>query len=86
MDFDVDFVERVPPDMVRRDLASEEYHAYVAPFHRLGQKSRVSVEELRQSLLIFQDRFIFKTLAQHLGRGGEGGFEEMDSTGSAGDA
>lgn len=72
VDFDVDFVERVPAEMIRRDLASEEYHAYVAPFHRLGQKSRVSVEELRQSLLIFQDRFIFKTLAQHLGRGREG--------------
>lgn len=72
VDFDVDFVERVPSEMVRRDLVKEEYHAYVAPFHRLGQKSRVSVEELRQSLLIFQDRVIFKTLAQHLGRGGEG--------------
>jgi DNA-binding transcriptional LysR family regulator len=72
VDFDVDFIERVPPEMIRRDLASEEYYAYVAPFHRLGQKSRVSVEELRQSLLIFQDRFIFKTLAQHLGRGREG--------------
>ena len=44
----------------------------MAPFYRLGQKSRVSVEELRQSLLIFQDRFIFKMLAQRLGRGGEG--------------
>ncbi len=72
VDFDVDFVERVPAGMVRRDLATEEYHAYVAPFHRLGQKSRVSVDELRQGLLIFQDRFISKTLAQHLGRGGEG--------------
>jgi DNA-binding transcriptional LysR family regulator len=72
VDFDVDFVERVPKDMVRRDLVNEDYHAYVAPFHRLGQKSRVSVEELRQGLLIFHDPFIFRTLAQHLGRGGEG--------------
>lgn len=72
VDFDVDFIERVPADMVRRDLVNEEYHAYVAPFHRFGQKSRVSVDELRQSLLIFQDRVICKTLVQHLGRGGEG--------------
>ncbi|MGL5019394.1 MAG: LysR substrate-binding domain-containing protein, partial [Luteolibacter sp.] len=71
VDFEMDFVERVPKDMVRRDLVIEDYHAYVAPFHRLGQKSRVSVEELRQGLLIFQDPFIFQTLAGHLGRGGE---------------
>ena len=70
VDFDVDFVERVPKEMVRRDLVNEDYQAYVAPFHRLGQKSRISVEDLRQSLLIFQDRFIFKTLAQHLGGSG----------------
>jgi DNA-binding transcriptional LysR family regulator len=72
VDFDLDFLEKVPQDMVRRDLVNEEYHAYVAPFHRLGQKNRVSVEELRQGLLIFQDPFVLKTLAHHLGRGGEG--------------
>ncbi|MGL4400336.1 MAG: LysR family transcriptional regulator [Luteolibacter sp.] len=71
-DFEMDFMERVPKDMVRRDLVNENYHAYVAPFHRLGQKSRVSVDELRQGLLIFQDPFILKALAHHLGRGGEG--------------
>ncbi len=71
VDFEMDFVERVPKDMVRRDLVIEDYHAYVAPFHRLGQKSRVSVEELRQGLLIFQDPFILKTLAAHLGLAGE---------------
>ena len=27
VDFDVDFVERVPKDMVRRDLVDEDYHA-----------------------------------------------------------
>lgn len=75
VDFDVDFVERVPKDMVRRDLVNEDYQAYVAPFHRLGQKSRISVEDLRQSLLIFQDRFICSALAQHLGRTGEGGLK-----------
>jgi DNA-binding transcriptional LysR family regulator len=72
VDFDLDFLEKVPQDMVRRDLVNEDYHAYVAPFHRLGQKNRVSVEELRQGLLIFQDPFVLKTLAHHLGRGGEG--------------
>lgn len=71
VDFEMDFVERVPKDMVRRDLVIEDYHAYVAPFHRLGQKSRVSVEELRQGLLIFQDPLILKTLTGHLGRTGE---------------
>lgn len=72
VDFDMDFVERAPKDMVRRNLVSEEYHAYVAPFHRLGQKNRITVDELRQGLLIFQDPFILKALAQHVGRGGEG--------------
>ncbi|MGL5017596.1 MAG: LysR family transcriptional regulator, partial [Luteolibacter sp.] len=29
VDFEMDFVERVPKDMVRRDLVIEDYHAYV---------------------------------------------------------
>lgn len=72
VDFEVDYQERVPPDMVRRDLAFEDFHAYAAPFHRLGQKTRISVPELRQSLLIFQDRWIFESLAQQLGGRTEG--------------
>lgn len=71
VDFEMDFVEKAPKDMVRRDLVIEDYHAYVAPFHRLGQKSRVSVEELRQGLLISQDPVILTTLAGHLGLAGE---------------
>jgi DNA-binding transcriptional LysR family regulator len=70
VDFDFDYLQRVPEGMVRRDLACEEFHAYVAPFHPLGQKTRVSMGELRQSLLIFPDRFIFELLTQHFGRGG----------------
>ena len=84
VDFEVDYLERVPPEMVRRDLAVEDFHAYAAPFHRMGQKTRISVPELRQSLLIFQDRWVFKSLAQQLGGGGEGEFEKMDSAGSPG--
>ena len=72
VDFDFDYLQRVPEGMVRRDLAYEEFHAYVAPFHPLGQKTRVSVGELRQSLLIFPDRFIYELMTQHFGRAGGG--------------
>ena len=60
VDFEVDYLERVPPEMVRRDLVVEDFHAYAAPFHRLGQKTRISVPELRQGLLVFQDRWVFQ--------------------------
>jgi DNA-binding transcriptional LysR family regulator len=73
VDFDVDFLEHVPHEMVRRDLCSDELGAYVAPFHRLGQKARVSVEDLCQSLLIVQDRVTLEQIARHLGRSEEFG-------------
>jgi len=71
VDFDVDYQEEVPAAMVRRDMAVEEFRAYVAPFHRLGQKSRVTLDELRQSLLIFSDKFILATIAKQLGKSEE---------------
>jgi DNA-binding transcriptional LysR family regulator len=71
VDFDVDYVEGIPDGMVRRELGSEEFHAYVAPFHRLGQKSKVSASELRECLLIFQDQLIFKAVTRFLGRGAD---------------
>ncbi len=71
VDFDVNYLEQVPSDMVRRDLAVDEFRAYVAPFHRLGQKGRVSIDELRQGLLIFPDRMVSAIVAQHLGRSEE---------------
>lgn len=76
VDFDVDYLEQVPPEMVRRDLAVDEFRAYVAPFHRLGQKTRVSLDELRQSLLIFPDRIILAIVAKHLGRSEEAGLRK----------
>ncbi len=71
VDFEVDYLEQVPPEMVRRELAVDEFCAYVAPFHRFGQKTRVSLDELRQSLLIFTDQIIFGIVAKHLGRSEE---------------
>lgn len=76
VDFDVDFLEQVPPEMVRRDLSVDDFGAYVAPFHRLGQKTRVSVEDLCQSLLVFQDRTIFADVARHLARNEEMGLRK----------
>jgi DNA-binding transcriptional LysR family regulator len=68
VDFDIDYVEGVPDGIVRRDLGSEDFHAYVAPFHRLGQKSKVSAGELRECLLIFQDQLILRSVNRFLGR------------------
>lgn len=70
-DFDVDYLERVPSEMVRRDLGSEYYRGYVAPFHRLGQSSRVSMAELRQNLLVLPDPMVFEKLAKQIGQGSE---------------
>jgi DNA-binding transcriptional LysR family regulator len=71
VDFEVDYLERVPPEMVRRDLAVEDFCAYAAPFHQLGQQTRISVSDLRRNLLVFQDRWIFESFLRQLG-GGEG--------------
>lgn len=70
VDIEIDYLQRVPAGMVRRDLMVEQFHAYVAPFHSLGQKSRISAEELSRSLLIFPDPFTYDWLAPHFGRGG----------------
>ena len=72
VDFDIDHVDRMPAEMIRRDLMHEEYHAYVAPFHGLGQKARVSMAELNSSLLIFPDRSACEWMEKCLGRGGNG--------------
>lgn len=70
VDFDIDYLQRVPRERVRRDLMIEEFRAYVAPFHELGQKSRISTGDLKRSLLIFPDAFTFEWLMPHLERGG----------------
>lgn len=70
MDFDIDYLQRVPDEMVRRDLLVEEIHAYAAPFHGLGQKSRISPGDLTRGLLIFPDRFTYDWLAPQIERGG----------------
>lgn len=67
VDMDVDYIEDVPQEMVRRDLAVDAIHAYVAPFHRFGQKSRVSLDELKQSLLIFSEATVSIEVIKHLG-------------------
>jgi DNA-binding transcriptional LysR family regulator len=76
VDFDVNYVEQVSSEMVRRDLAVDEFRAYVAPFHRLGQKARISLDELQQGLLIFPDRMVSAMVAQHLGRNEEVGLRK----------
>jgi DNA-binding transcriptional LysR family regulator len=73
VDFAIDYLPAVPSEMVRRDLAAEEFHAYVAPFHELGQKSRVSVNDLKSRLLIFSDVAIHDLMTPHLGTGVSGG-------------
>jgi len=71
-DFELGYLEGLPSEMVRRNLLDEVYHGYVAPFHRLGQNQRVSLSELRQSLLVFPDPWVSAMLSKQLGRSGEG--------------
>ena len=37
LDFEIGHAQRVPEEMVRRDLMVEAFHAHVAPFHELGK-------------------------------------------------
>lgn len=55
-DFQIDYLERIPGEQIRRDLLTEEIRMYVAPFHLLGQRSKLSRADIMQSLLIFPDR------------------------------
>lgn len=55
-DFEIDYSDRVPAEQIRRDLMTEEIRMYVAPFHGLGQQSKLSRADITQSLLIFPDR------------------------------
>jgi DNA-binding transcriptional LysR family regulator len=71
-DFEINYQQQFPSDRVRRDLMTEEFKAYVAPFHRLGQKSRISTTELKQNLLVFPDRFVHQSLAHQIGGGSAG--------------
>lgn len=71
-DFEINYLHQFPGDRIRRDLMTEEFEAYVAPFHGLGQKSRISIAELRQNLLVFPDRFVHQALTQQIGGRGAG--------------
>ncbi len=72
VDFEINYLRHFPGDRVRRDLMTEEFKAYVAPFHALGQKSRISITELKQSLLVFPDRLVHQSLIQQVGGRGAG--------------
>ncbi|MES2475877.1 MAG: LysR family transcriptional regulator [Verrucomicrobiota bacterium] len=72
LDFEIDHAHRVPREMVRRDLLVEEFHAHVAPFHELGQKSRVTPAELRRFLCILPDAFVSESLARQMEPGAAG--------------
>jgi LysR family transcriptional regulator, low CO2-responsive transcriptional regulator len=69
LDFEIDYVDRVPRDVVRRDLLVEQFSAYVAPFHELGQKSRISHADLARCLLVFPDRLTQDWLLPQMERG-----------------
>ncbi len=74
--FSIDHVEGAPPDAVRRDLGAEEFHAWVAPFHELGQKSRVSLTELQRCLLVFPDAEAAAPLAARYEPGAAAGLKK----------
>lgn len=68
-DFEIDYSERIPAEQIRRDLMAEEIRMYVAPFHGLGQQSKLSRADIRQSLLIFPDQMSHSLGSRQLGEG-----------------
>lgn len=63
-DFEIDYLSHFQDDFIRRDLMEEKFGAYAAPFHLLGQKSRVAISEIIQNLLIFPDDFTYELFRQ----------------------
>lgn len=55
LDFEISGSESMPRDVVRRQLMGETLQVYAAPFHELGLNGKVTVGQLRQSVLIFPD-------------------------------
>lgn len=56
LDFEIGSSENVPRDVVRRQLTGEVLQVYAAPFHDLGLNGKVTIAQLRQSVLLFPDR------------------------------
>lgn len=56
LDFEIGSSENVPRDVVRRQLAGERLQVYAAPFHELGLNGKVTIGQLRKSVLVFPDR------------------------------
>ena len=75
VDFEIDYLQRLQENRVRRDLIREELGAYLAPFHQLGQKSKLTISELKQSLLVFPDRLASELFLEKLGRGNADGLK-----------
>ena len=64
-DFEIDYVEQCGSDRIRRDLMKEDLSLYAAPFHNLGQQSKASLADVRQSLLVFPDRGAYDLGVRH---------------------
>ncbi len=71
LDFVIGYAEKAPSDVVRREIVDEVVGAYVAPFHILGNTTRVSFSELRQRLLIFPDQAIRDLIVNKVLHGSE---------------
>lgn len=56
LDFEIGSSESVPRDVVRRELMGEILQIYAAPFHDLGLNGKVTIAQLRKSVLVFPDR------------------------------
>lgn len=68
-DFEISYLQNPGSEIISRHLTDEHFHAYVAPFHVLGQKGRVSMRDLRGSILIFPDQFILEAMNTQLTNG-----------------
>lgn len=68
LDFEIGYADSAPTDQIRRELMTEEIKMYAAPFHRLGQQSKVSRSEVTQSLLIFSDSTTHGLVERELGK------------------
>lgn len=62
LDFKIDAIERVPEKAMRRNLFTEELGLYIAPFHELGNTSRVSPKELQNQWLISTEQSTLEDL------------------------
>lgn len=73
LDFQIGCDEHVPRNSVRRHLAEETLNVYAAPFHDLGLSGKVTIPQLKKTVLVFPDKMAADLVTRELFPNSESG-------------